>query len=643
MTGRTRRSPVTRGSGRSVIARVMALALSLFTAFAGMAVLTTTASATSGSTNITVCHATNSDTNPYEVNSPSMSSIKDANGIVSNGHGTHLGPVWTATLKKDKVDWGDIIPSFSYDYVDASGVTKTVSYEGLNWDAWGQEIWGNGCQPPAEQKTITLTCVGVSPTLTVDLKNYSAKPAVVITDNGSTIGGGSWSAGMDYYVQTTLTPNDVSHRVVVTMGGESVFDQTLSACFVAAPAIEVQKTPDSQSVVSGSTVTFTIDVTNTGNVPLTGVAVTDVLAPDCAKSIGSLAAGASITEYTCTVANVTEGFTNTAGVSGMYGTTQVSDSDTAAVTVTPVPAPAIEVQKTPDTQSVVSGSTVTFTINVSNTGNVPLTGVSVSDPLAPNCVRAYLGTLEPGASITAYTCTVSNVTEGFTNVATASGTYGGASYSDLDDAVVTVTPVPVAGIEIQKTPDTQTIASGGTATFSIVVTNTGTIPMTGVSVADPLTPGCVRASLGALAPGASTVVYTCTTGSLTAGFTNVATATGTYGEAGSISDSDSAAVTVTPPPPPPPPPGPTPTPVATPVVIPPQPVTVQEPVVIAPLPATVEEPVVIAPQPATVIIPQAAQAGSGSEAPTLPMAGWLLLLAGAGGVVISLRKLLPTR
>lgn len=221
--------------------------------------------------------------------------------------------------------------------------------------------------------------------------------------------------------------------------------------------------------------------------------------------------------------------------------------------------------------------------------------------------------------------------------------YGQTQVTDSDTAAVTVTPVPVAGIEIQKTPDTQTIASGGTATFSIVVTNTGTIPLTAVSVADPLTTGCIRASLGALAPGASTVAYTCTTGSLTAGFTNVATATGTYGEGGSISDSDSAAVTVTPPPPPPPPPGPTPTPVETPVVIPPQPATVEEPVVIAPLPATVEEPVVIAPQPATVIIPQAAQAGSGSEAPAPPMAGWLLLLAGTGGVMLSLRKLWPTR
>ena len=71
--------------------------------------------------------------------------------------------------------------------------------------------------------------------------------------------------------------------------------------------VGIEKTPDSQIVVSGDTATFTINVTNTGNVDLTDVEVTDTNAPDCDSTIGALAAGASIVEYTCTVANVTSG------------------------------------------------------------------------------------------------------------------------------------------------------------------------------------------------------------------------------------------------------------------------------------------------------------------------------------------------
>jgi hypothetical protein len=77
---------------------------------------------------------------------------------------------------------------------------------------------------------------------------------------------------------------------------------------VINPSIEVLKDPDSQSTVSGNTVTFTIKVTNTGDSTLTNVHVTDAQAPDCARTAAQIAAdrgsstfapGATYT-YTCT-------------------------------------------------------------------------------------------------------------------------------------------------------------------------------------------------------------------------------------------------------------------------------------------------------------------------------------------------------
>jgi len=87
-------------------------------------------------------------------------------------------------------------------------------------------------------------------------------------------------------------------------------------------------------VIAGGTATFTIVVTNTGNVTLTNVAVADAMAPSCARTnlVSSLAPGVSTTPYTCTKTNVTADFVNTAVVTANKpGGGTVTDSDTAAV------------------------------------------------------------------------------------------------------------------------------------------------------------------------------------------------------------------------------------------------------------------------------------------------------------------------
>ena len=49
----------------------------------------------------------------------------------------------------------------------------------------------------------------------------------------------------------------------------------------------------------------------------------------------------------------------------------------------------IDIDKTPDLQILESGETATFTINVTNTGDVPLTEVTVADANAPDCDRGH--------------------------------------------------------------------------------------------------------------------------------------------------------------------------------------------------------------------------------------------------------------
>jgi len=107
-----------------------------------------------------------------------------------------------------------------------------------------------------------------------------------------------------------------------------------------------------------------------------------------------------------------------------------------APTVTPASThPAIAIVKGPKTQTVARGGAATFTITVSNTGDVTLTNVTVADLLTPDCNR-IVGVLTPGATAT-YTCTLANVTASFTNVVVAMGTAGGTTVTATDSAPVT--------------------------------------------------------------------------------------------------------------------------------------------------------------------------------------------------------------
>ena len=81
--------------------------------------------------------------------------------------------------------------------------------------------------------------------------------------------------------------------------------------------------------------------------------------------------------------------------------------------------PAISVEKTVSQQAVVPGTTVTYEVTVTNTGNVDLHDVVVDDPLVPGCSQV-VGTLTVGQSVTV-TCS-SIVWAPLTNVVTATGT-----------------------------------------------------------------------------------------------------------------------------------------------------------------------------------------------------------------------------
>ena len=103
-------------------------------------------------------------------------------------------------------------------------------------------------------------------------------------------------------------------------------------------------------------------------------------------------------------------------------------------------------------------------------------------------------------------------------------------------------PVQHPSITIKKSPSSQTVAHGGTATFHITVTNNGDVTLTNVNVSDPRSANCNR-DLGTLAAGASQT-YTCTRSNVRKKFVNTAEAVGTAPNGTVVRASATARVTV---------------------------------------------------------------------------------------------------
>lgn len=89
--------------------------------------------------NITICHRTNSNGNPY------IEITTDSSG--QNGGTDHFfeheGPLWTPELKAQKIEWGDVIPP-SDAHPDGSQAYQELIAGGVTFE----DFVANGCEAP---------------------------------------------------------------------------------------------------------------------------------------------------------------------------------------------------------------------------------------------------------------------------------------------------------------------------------------------------------------------------------------------------------------------------------------------------------------------------------------------------------------
>jgi hypothetical protein len=214
------------------------------------------------------------------------------------------------------------------------------------------------------------------------------------------------------------------------------------------------------NTTSGSPVYFRFRVTNTGNVPLTGLTLTDsdFDLSGCSNKPDPFTPGST---YTCTlgpVSAIAGQHSNTGTTTGTYNGTPYSDTDLAHYN-TPI-TPAIDLVKEVSTDnqvtwldansapgpSTTAGSPVYFRFRVTNTGNVPLTGLTLTD--SDFNLSGCGNKPDPFAPGSTYTCTygpVSAIVGQHQNTGSATGTYNATPYSDTDLAHYN-TPLPNAVI-----------------------------------------------------------------------------------------------------------------------------------------------------------------------------------------------------
>ena len=207
------------------------------------------------------------------------------------------------------------------------------------------------------------------------------------------------------------------------------------------------------------------------------------------------------------------------------------------------------------------GDTVTFTLIVQNSGNVALTNVTLTDPVATaftvtgtssnasrvgNTVTALLGNLAVGAQASVSIAAVANAAGNFTNQASVTSAQlttptlsdGDSTQPGAQPTPIVVLPANVAGTPLLGVVKAVAISSdnnldgklnpGETITYTLTVRNTGTAAADNVVLTDTLPAGLVLVdvtpSQGALVSGAATNIVV-NIGSIGAGGTARVTVT----------------------------------------------------------------------------------------------------------------------
>jgi len=398
---------------------------------------------------------------------------------------------------------------------DATGVTVTDlipnGYTYVSDDGAGAYVSGTGIWtvPAMTNGNTELLNITASVNAAGDYINIAEISTADLTDPDSTPGNGVTTE--DDYSSIGITPSAVSDLLMT-------------------------KSVDNATPNVGTNIVFTLEVSNGGPSDVTGVEVTDLL-PTGYTYVSDDGAGAyvsgtgvwtvpAITNGNTAILNITASvnatgvYTNIAEVTASdnfdpdstpaNGVTTEDDYDSIATV--PIAVSDIELAKVVDNATPLVGSSVVFTLTVTNNGPSDGTGVLVTDLLPTG--YTYISDDGAGAYVsgtglwTVPTITIGNTailnitasvnaTGVYTNIAEVTASTNLDPDSTPNDGVTTdddydsinTTPISVSDVELIKVVDNATPLVGSNVIFTLVVTNNGPSDATGVVVTDLLPTG----------------------------------------------------------------------------------------------------------------------------------------------------------
>ncbi len=354
--------------------------------------------------------------------------------------------------------------------------------------------------------------------------------------------------GQSFTNVVTLTDfdyTDENNNTVTDHSGQTASDSVICEVpVVEYPAPTITKTDNADTVLPGGTITYTVNVDTNGATfsPLqitdnfddhltliessvtNGVTVVDqpnntylfdlgtVTGPTSFSFSVEVSADATPGQAICNVVHIGTPLDLQQDPEG----TVCSDPESACVIVESpfIAAPSIALTKTANVTETEIGQAIIWTLTVNNDGNVPLTNVEITDPLASyltyqsgdadislngSDLTITVGDLAIGQTIDyTFTTLVNGDATGLTqlsNTATVNGVYAETDTTVTDsgsDTVILVTPpAPEPELEwtVEKTSmpaDGAVLNVGDLITYYITVTNEGNTALTDVFVTDDL-------------------------------------------------------------------------------------------------------------------------------------------------------------
>jgi uncharacterized repeat protein (TIGR01451 family) len=249
--------------------------------------------------------------------------------------------------------------------------------------------------------------------------------------------------------------------------------------------------------------TYSVKVTNTGNITLHNVTVSDPMLTPNSKTCATLAPAGSCTHtgtYVVKQSDIDAGQIVNTGI----GDSDETGSVSSQITTTIEQKPAMIVAKQLDTDissGVMAGDVLTYTVEITNTGNITLNNVVVSDnKITP--AQATCATVAPGA-----TCSLTG-TYTLTQADIDAGEIGNTGTGDSDqtdpvtkDITTPLPQTPLLTVEKSSTGITYT-AIGEEIYYTITVTNTGNVTIDNIEITDANADiGSIACSGTSLLPG----------------------------------------------------------------------------------------------------------------------------------------------